>query len=81
MNYNQQSGFSLPSTWLELNVTALDFLLAVTLLLGSVSIFATATGEPETMALVALAGITVVLLGITFVRLSEHLRTDGMALS
>lgn len=80
MSYNQQSGFSLPSTWLELNVIALDFLLAVTLFLGSVSIFTIASGEPETMALVALAGITVILLGMTFVRLSEHLRTDGMSL-
>lgn len=80
MSYNQRSGFGLPSSWLELNVTALDFLLAVTLLRGSMSIFAAATGEPETMALVALAGVTVVLLVITFVRLSERLRTNRMAL-
>lgn len=80
MEGHQQRGFSLPSTWLELNVTTLDYLIAVTVFLGAVSLFSAVSGEPETMALVAVAGITVVLLGTTFIRLSEHLRTNGMSL-
>lgn len=77
---NQQSGSSLPTTWLELNVTTLDYLRAVTVFLGAVSLYSAVSGEPETMALVAVAGITVAVLGTTFVRLSEHLRTNGMSL-
>lgn len=81
MRSHQKSGFNLPSTWLELNVTTLDYLLAVTVFLGTVSLFSAVSGEPETMALVAVAGITVVVLGTTFVRLSEHFRTEGMSLA
>lgn len=80
MSSNQQSEFSLPSTWLELNGRTVDLLLAVTILLGSVSLLAMAGGEPETMALVALTGIAVVFLGTVLVRVSEHLRTTGVSL-
>ncbi|SDR20172.1 hypothetical protein [Natronobacterium texcoconense] len=76
MRYNQQSTFGLPSTWLELNVRAEALLFTVTLLIGSVSLLAVASGEPETMALVALTGLAVVVLGTTLVRLSERLRTS-----
>lgn len=80
MNSTQKSEFSLPSTWLELNGRTVDLLFAVTVLLGSVSLLAMASGEPETMALVALTGIAVVLLGTALVRISEHLRTNGRSL-
>jgi len=70
----------------QLNASAVELLFAVTLLIGSASLVSMASGDPETMALVALTGITVVLLGwvssdspSTFERLipppSESLRT------
>ena len=63
------------STWLGLNARALDLLFAVTLLLGTASALAMASGEPETMALVAVTGLVVVGLGTAALRLSEGLRT------
>lgn len=75
MNRTRRSRFGRSSTWLELNVTALDLLLAVTLLFGSASLLAMASGDPETIALVALAGAVVVLLGTAVIRLSDRLRT------
>jgi hypothetical protein len=81
VKYSCQSGFSRSTTWLELNVTAVNALLTVTLLLGTASILATGAGKPETVALLVLAGIAVVLVGMALVRLSEHLRTDGILLS
>ena len=76
MGYNQKSGFSLPSTWLGLNARATELLFTMTLLIGSISLVAMASGDPETMALVALTGVAVVVLGATFIRLSERLRTN-----
>ncbi len=76
MRYNQQSGFGLPSTWVGLNARAIELLFTTTLLLGSVSLLAMASGEPETMAMVALTGVAIVVLGATLVRLSEHLRAN-----
>jgi xanthosine utilization system XapX-like protein len=80
MAYSQQNAFALPSTWLELNDTAVELLFAVSLVVGSASLLAMASGDPEVMALVALTGFTVLLVGTTLVRLSEHLRTNGVSL-
>lgn len=80
MRHSSRSKLEVPSTWLELNVTAAGALLTVTLLLGTVSTLAAAAGKPETVALVVLTGIAVVLVGAALVRLSEHLRTDGPTL-
>ncbi len=76
MEYYQKSGFSLPSTWLGLNTRATELLFAMALLIGSISLLAMASGDPETMALVALTGVAVVVLGATLIRLSEHIRTN-----
>ena len=76
MTYSQQ-GTVVPSTWGELNASAVELFFAVTLLIGAVSFVSMASGDPETMALVALTGITVVLLGVGVIRLSEYLRTTG----
>ncbi len=76
MRNNLQSGFTLPSTWLAVNYRAIDLLFTMTLLIGTVSLLAMASGDPETMALVALTGVAVVVLGATLLRLSEHLRTN-----
>ncbi|WP_090622857.1 hypothetical protein [Natrinema salaciae] len=75
MAYNQQSVFGVPSTWEELNANAIELLFTVTLLIGAASFVLMAGGDPETMALVALTGVTVVLLGTALVRFSEYLRT------
>ncbi|WP_227133863.1 hypothetical protein [Halorubellus salinus] len=80
MAYSQQNRFALPSTWLELNDTAVELLFAVSLLIGSASLFAMASGDPEMMALVALTGLTVIFLGTALVRSSEYLRTNGVSL-
>lgn len=76
MRSNRRGESGLGSTWLELNGRAVALLLAVATLLGSASLLAMASGEPETMALVALTGIAVVLLGTALVRLSERLRMN-----
>lgn len=76
MGYTQKSGFSFPSTWLGLNARATELVFAMVLVIGSISLLAMASGDPETMALVALTGVAVVALGATFIRLSEHLRTS-----
>ncbi len=68
-------GVGRPASWLDLNVAAGEVLLAVTVLFGSLSLLAMASGDPETMALVALAGLSIGLIGLTALRLSEHLRT------
>ncbi|MFC6824572.1 hypothetical protein [Halopelagius fulvigenes] len=81
MSYNRRSEFGLPSRWLELNSSAIELLFAVTVVLGSMSLFALASGDPETTAFIALTGIAVVLLGTALVRLSEHLRTNRTPLS
>ncbi|ELZ70408.1 hypothetical protein C5B91_06325 [Haloferax sp. Atlit-10N] len=75
MAYNQQSAFGIPSTWEELNADVTAFLFTVTLLIGAASLALMAGGDPETMAVVALTGVAVVLLGTALVRLSENLRT------
>ena len=80
MRYDQQGESVRLLTWLELNVTAATTLLTVTVLIGTVATLAAGLGKPETVALFVLAGIVVVLLGLTLVRLSEHLRTNGLAL-
>lgn len=80
MSYTVQSRIRVPSTWLELNGSAIALLLTATALLGTASLVAMAIGEPETMALVALAGMTVVLLGTAAVRLSESLRTRDVSI-
>lgn len=80
VNRIRQSRFGRSSTWLELNVTALDLLLAVTMLVGSASLLAMASGDPETMALVALAGVALVLVGTAAIRLSERVRTTEASL-
>lgn len=74
-----QHAFRPSPTWLKLNATAVKLLLAATLLIGLVSLFAMATGDPETMALVGLTGIAVVLFGTAAVRFSERLRTTELA--
>lgn len=75
---NEQNAFTVPSTWRELNTSAVALLFTVTLLIMSVSFVSMASGDPKTMALVALTGITVVLLGMCLVRLSEYLRTTSL---
>jgi hypothetical protein len=77
MAYNRQSA-CVSSTWGQLNASAVELLFAVTLLIGSASLVSMASGDPETMALVALTGITVVLLGMGLLRLSEYLRTTDL---
>jgi len=63
----------------QLNASAVELLFAVTLLIGSASLVSMASGDPETMALVALTGITVVLLlRMGLLRLSEYLRTTDL---
>ncbi|MCU4799945.1 hypothetical protein OB920_06135 [Halobacteria archaeon HArc-gm2] len=78
MVYNRQSA-NVPSTWGQLNASAVELLFAVALLIGSASLVSMASGDPETMALVALTGITVVLLGLSLVRLSEYLRRTDLS--
>ncbi|MCO8267098.1 hypothetical protein ACOZ4B_19365 [Haloferax prahovense] len=75
MAYNQQSAFGIPSTWEELNADVIAFLFTATLLIGAASFALMAGGDPETMAVVALTGVAVVLLGTALVRFSEYLRT------
>ena len=81
MAHTQHDPFDLPTTWLELNFVASDLLIAVMVILGSVSLFAMASGEPETMALVAAVGIAVCLLGLSLLRMSEQLRTEGVPIA
>ncbi|MFC4986324.1 hypothetical protein [Saliphagus infecundisoli] len=80
MVHSQQRRSGVPSTWGELNSSAVELLFAVTLLLGSVSVAVMASGDPELMAVVALSGVTVVLFGMALVRLSEYLRTTELSL-
>ncbi|SDJ74283.1 hypothetical protein SAMN05216226_108121 [Halovenus aranensis] len=76
MSYSQQSGISVPSTWLGLNTRATDLLLTISLVIVSLSFLAMATGEYRAVAFVATVGIAVVGLGITLIRLSEYLRQN-----
>jgi hypothetical protein len=80
VSYTRKNAISAPSTWLELNATAVELLLAVTLFIGSASLLAMASGDPEPMALVALTGIAVVVIGTALLRFSERLRTEEMVL-
>ncbi|WP_114577923.1 hypothetical protein [Saliphagus sp. LR7] len=80
MVHNHQMTFSVPSTWSELNVRAVELLFAVTLLIGAVSFAVMASGDPELVAVVALSGITVVLFGTALIRLSESIRTTELSL-
>lgn len=77
MVHNRRGAFGVPATWSGLNTGAVQLLFTVTLLLGSVSLVATVGGEPKTIAMVALAGSVVVLLGLALVQFSEYLRTTG----
>ncbi len=76
----QQRRSGIPSTLDELNVSSVELLFTVTLLIGSVSVAVIASGDPELMAVVALSGVTVVLFGMALVRLSEYSRTTELSL-
>lgn len=69
-----------PTAWRRLNVATLELACTLALLVGSVSLAAAATGDPETTATVAATGVAVVLLGIALVKLFDHLETNGVPL-
>jgi hypothetical protein len=75
-----RSRLGLPATWLELNITVGTALLTVTFLIGTVAILAAGIGSSKPVALCMLAGVVAALAGVAFLRLSEHLRTDGLTI-
>lgn len=52
----------------------------MTLLLTTGSLIALSVGDPETMAVVAVTGGAMLLLGLAVARLFEHLGTNGRPL-
>lgn len=67
------------TTWLDLQLTVGDLLLGLTLALGTASLLATSLGDPETMAVVALTGFTVALLGTAVLHCARRLSSDADA--
>ncbi len=66
------------SAWFKMRCVTLEVLLTVSLLAGTASLLALSTGNPETIAMVAFASVTVLFTGLTVIRLLDRLESRGV---
>jgi hypothetical protein len=64
--------------WRDLSITTAEYAIAASLALATLSTVAVATGDPETVALVAGFGLLVLLVGMLLVRTFEYGRANGV---
>lgn len=63
------------SIWFDVTGVTIELLLAVTIGVGTLSLIALSVGDPDTMALLAVSGIAVFLVGIAVIRVAERFGT------
>ncbi|MDJ1431538.1 hypothetical protein [Halostagnicola sp. A-GB9-2] len=79
MVHHQRTERLVPSSaWFNVRCVTLELLLTLSLLAGAVSLLALSTGNPETIAMVAFASVTVLVTGIAVIRLLDRLESRGV---